>query len=57
MSENKESSTQPTMKAGDPIIDFCPICKMGFQEKVETNKKHTCPNPECQISFCVIVYE
>ncbi len=56
MSEDQKD-TNPKMKAGDAILDHCPICKMGFQEKVETNKTHTCPNPECQIKFCVIVSE
>ncbi len=57
MSEENNKNSDPIMKAGDAILDHCPICKMGFEEKVETNKTHQCPNPECKVKFNVIVIE
>jgi len=53
MSDPKE----PTLKAGDPIVGACPVCNVKFQEPVETNVKHTCPNPQCGINFSVMVFD
>ena len=52
-----EKSTEPKLKAGEAIIDMCPICNSKFNEPVETNLKHKCPNPTCAVVFCVMVSE
>ncbi len=53
MSENKE----PKLKAGEAIVSMCPICKSIFNDPVETNVNHTCPNPTCGVKFCVMVFD
>jgi len=47
----------PVLEAGEEIIDRCPKCKVKFNEMVATNVKHTCPNPQCGISFNVMVFD
>jgi hypothetical protein len=53
MSENKK----PTLEAGEEIVKICPICKVGFKPDQPTNQKIECPNPECGVTFLVMVYE
>lgn len=52
-----EESKQPTLKAGDPIISICPICRVGFEDAMPTNNKMKCPNPLCEKTFLVMVYD
>ena len=52
-----EKPTEPKLKAGDPIVNMCPICNSKFNEPVETNVNHVCPNPQCKKTFCVLVFE
>ena len=47
----------PTLGAGEEIIDRCPVCKVRFSENVSTNVKHTCPNPQCGISFNLMIFD
>jgi len=47
----------PEIKAGQEIIEKCPICKVKFTEPVATNIKHTCPDPNCGVNFCLMIYE
>jgi len=54
--ENSENKT-PTIKAGESIITKCPICKVNFSEPVPTNMKHICPDPQCGIGFCLMIYD
>ena len=54
MSENPK---EPKLKAGDSIVPSCPICLSKFEEPVETNANHVCPNPQCGVKFCVLVLE
>jgi len=57
MSEDPKEPKEPTLKAGDEIISMCPVCLVGFQEKVATNINHVCPNPKCKKTFCVMVFD
>jgi len=52
-----EDPKEPTMKAGESLIGSCPACNITFQEKVETNVNHVCPNPQCKKTFCVMIFE
>ncbi len=52
-----EESKKPILQAGSQIIGRCPICDSKFNEKVATNIKHECPNPNCGISFTVMVFD
>ncbi len=52
-----EDPKEPKLEAGAEIIGSCPVCSVGFQEKVATNINHTCPNPKCKKTFCVMVFE
>jgi len=54
MSENNQT---PKLKAGEAIIDVCPLCKAQFNELVETNSNVTCPNLICGKTFCIMVFE
>jgi len=54
---SEETQPKPKLKAGEPIIEKCPVCRAGFAEPVSTNVKHTCPNPDCQVSFNLMVFE
>jgi hypothetical protein len=54
MSENQESN-EPSMKAGSDIISACPVCGCNFKNKVAEKVNQKCPNPLCQVTFCVIV--
>jgi len=47
----------PALEAGSEIIDRCPVCKVKFNEPVATNIKHTCPNPQCNANFSVMVFD
>jgi hypothetical protein len=51
-----EESTKPTLKAGEKIVEMCPICKVGFNEAMPTNVKIECPDPTCGKTFLVMVY-
>jgi len=57
MSEETKPEIKPKMKAGDEIINSCPVCNSSFQEPVATNVNHKCPNPICQKTFCVMVFD
>jgi len=52
-----EDPKEPKLQAGEEIISSCPVCQVGFQEKVATNINHICPNPKCKKTFCVMVFE
>jgi len=52
-----EKPTEPKMKAGEAEIDMCPFCKVKFNQKCETNVELTCPNPQCQRKFTIMVLE
>ena len=54
---SEETESKPTLKAGSEIIDRCPICHSEFAQKVATNVKHTCPNPNCGASFTLMVFD
>jgi len=55
MSENPESKL--TLKAGAEIIERCPFCTAEFAKAGATNIKHTCPNPNCGMTFSIMVFE
>jgi len=58
LSENENpESNNPKLKAGEKLIGMCPICQMGFEEPVPTNIKLTCPNPQCEKTFLVMVFD
>ena len=57
MSDQENSTNKPKMKAGDEIINSCPVCNSSFQESVATNVNHKCPNPICGKTFCVMVFD
>lgn len=58
MSEEKPTTAKtPTLEAGQEIIDRCPVCHSKFGELVATNINHVCPNPNCGIKFCIMVFE
>jgi len=57
MSEIENTKKEPKMKAGADLVKSCPICNSSFQEPVATNVNHLCPNPQCGITFCVMVIE
>jgi len=52
-----EQTKEPKLKAGEAIVDMCPICNSKFNEPVETNVNHKCPNPQCGKVFCVMVFD
>ncbi len=52
-----QNSKPPTIQAGEEIIKKCPVCNAKFNEAVATNIKHTCPDPLCGATFCLMVYE
>lgn len=52
-----EQSKEPKIQAGSEIVDRCPVCQVKFAESVATNIKHTCPNPQCNANFSVMVFE
>ena len=52
-----EETPKPSLKAGSEIIERCPICHSEFAQKVATNVKHTCPNPNCGVSFTLMVFD
>jgi len=54
---SESDSKKPKLQAGDEIIDRCPVCQVKFAEAVESNINHTCPNPQCNAKFCVMVFE
>ena len=56
MSQESNPKT-PAIQAGAEIIDRCPVCQVKFQEKVATNIKHICPNPQCEASFSIMVFD
>jgi len=57
MSETESKDQDPKLKAGNPSIGLCPFCNVAFQDKVPTNVKHQCPNPNCGIQFLVMVFD
>jgi len=52
-----ENSKEPKLQAGAEIIDRCPVCQVKFAENVASNINHKCPNPQCNVEFCVMVFE
>ena len=54
---SEETPSKPTLQTGSAIINRCPICDSKFNEKVATNVKHQCPNPNCGLFFTVMVFE
>jgi len=54
---SEETPKTPKLQAGQEIIDSCPCCHAKFSEPVATNIEHTCPNPQCQVKFNVLVFE
>lgn len=54
---SQEENKSPAIKAGEEIIDRCPICHVKFQESVALNIEHTCPNPQCEKKFSIMVFD
>ena len=47
-------SQSPEVAAGDKVINFCPICGIGFTEPVALNIKISCPEEAgCGNSYLV----
>ena len=52
-----EEIPKPTLQAGKEIIDQCPVCHAKFSNKVPSNVKHKCPNPNCLCEFTIMVFD
>jgi len=47
----------PKVAKEEPLIQACPLCGVGFQEPLNTNVKHTCPQDGgCGQTFKVVNY-